>query len=267
MTLGEFLQALRARLDPGALGLPRGGRRRVAGLRREEVAVLAGVSVDYYTRLEQGRERRPSAQVVEALARGLDLAEDERQHLFHLSGYAPPVGAPAHHVRPELARQLDRWPDQAAFVLDGTLEILAANALARALLSPLTASDNLARAVFQDPAGRTFYRDWEGAAHSTVAALRHNATRVPAAVLEPFVAELAASSEEFRALWAQQHVRGKSHAAKRLRHPVVGDLSLTYEALDVPGAPGQQVIIYDAEPGTPTAEAMALLRLHAETTV
>lgn len=265
MTVGDYLTTIRGQLDPEALGLPPAGQRRVSGLRREEVAVLAGISVDYYRRLEQGRERNPSKQVIEALARGLDLAGDERQHLFRLAGYSPPVDGPVDRVRPELARQLDRWHAQAAFVVSGRLDVLAPNRLARALLGPLQHSDNLARTVFLDPLGHTFYRDWDRAAESVVSVLRHNSTHVPAGYIDPLIAELSAGSDDFRQRWADtQTVRGKVHEAKRFHHPCVGDMTLTYQALDVPDSAGQQVIIYDAEPGTASAEAFALLRLQAQ---
>lgn len=266
MNIGEYLRSLRARLVPEALGLPGTGQRRVTGLRREEVAVLAGISVDYYRRIEQGRERNPSAQIIESLARGLNLSVDERQHLFRLAGYSPPVQASTDTVRPELARLLSRWHDQAAFVLTGSLDVLVPNILAQALFSPLPYANNLARAVFLDPAARTFYRDWDHVTQDTVAVLRHNSTLVPAATLDPFVEGLKRNSEHFRTLWSRQHVRGKTHAAKRMRHPEVGDLTLEFQAFDVPGAPGHQVIVYDAEPGTASAEAFSLLRLQAHRT-
>ncbi len=262
MEISEYLRALRARLEPEPLGLPDTGPRRVSGLRREEVAVLAGISVDYYRRLEQGRERNPSAQIIGSLARGLNLSAQEREHLFRLAGYSPPIQA-ADTVRPGLARQLSRWHDQAAFVLTGTLDVMVPNALARALLAPLTHADNLARAVFLDPAARTFYRDWEFVAENTVAVLRHNSTLVPASDFARLIEELSESGDRFRTLWARQHVRGKTHEAKRMHHPEVGDLTLEYHAFDIPGTPGYQVVVYDAEPGTSSAEAFALLRLRA----
>lgn len=264
MSLGEYLRSLRERRDPASLGLPSSGARRVTGLRREEVAVLTGMSVDYYTRIEQGRERNPSVQIIEALSRGLDLTDDERDHLFRTAGYRAPARSAQAHVRPELARMLGQWQEQAAFVLTGTLDILAPNALARALFTSFTQGDNLARMVFLDPAARTFYADWDRAARSVVSALRYNSTRVPAAVLEPFIDELSASSEVFRALWAEQQVRGKTHAVKRFQHAYIGELSLEYQALDVPGSQAWQIIIYDAEPGTTSAQALALLRTYSE---
>lgn len=264
MSLGEHLRSIRSRLDPAALGLPGTGARRVSGLRREEVAVLAGMSADYYTRLEQGREQNPSVQILEALARGLDLDGDEREHLFHLAGYRAPLRALRQEVRPELARLLGRWQDQAAFVLNGTLDVLAPNALARALFYDFSRQDNLARMVFLDPVARTFYADWECAAESVVADLRHRSRDLPAAVSDSVVQELGEASEEFRQLWAQQRVRGKTHAVKRFRHRGVGELTLAFQALDVPDSPGWQIIPYDAELGTASAEAFALLRASSQ---
>lgn len=263
MSLGEYVRSIRARQDPDTLGLPHSGFRRVPGLRREEVAVLAGISVDYYTRIEQGREKNPSVQIIEALARGLDLTGDERGHLFRLAGYSPPARLSHDQVRPELARLIGRWRDQAAFVLSGTLDILAPNALARALFSDVAEQDNLVRMVFLGPAARTLFQEWEHAAQNTVAALRHNSTHLPDGVLAPFLRELSAASEEFRSLWEQQRVRGKTHAVKRFRHPDVGELELEYHALDIPTAPGCQLIIYDAEPGTASAAALTLLHAQA----
>ncbi|MTD59205.1 helix-turn-helix transcriptional regulator [Amycolatopsis pithecellobii] len=259
MSIAEYLRGVRARLEPVALGLPYSGTRRVPGLRREEVAVLAGVSVDYYTRIEQGRETNPSAQIIEALARGLDLTGDEREHLFRLAGYQAPVSRRLDQVRPELARLLGQWRDQAAFVLTGTLDVMAPNSLARALFSGFTEQDNLARMVFLDPVGRTFYTDWDRAAESVVSVLRHNSTRLPAPCFDPFIREMSEASERFERLWKNQHVRGKTHAVKRLHHPEAGDLSLEYHALEVPGSDAWQVVIYVAEPGTTSAEAFALL--------
>lgn len=259
MSIGQYLRSLRARLQPESFSLPYAGVRRVPGLRREEVAVLAGVSVDYYTRLEQGREKNPSAQIVEALCRGLALSGDERDHLFRLAGYQPPDPVVPNTVRPELTRLLKQWSHQAAFVLTGTLDVLAPNVLAQALFADFTHRDNLARMVFRDTAARTFYTEWERAAESVVATLRHNTTRTPASVMDPFIRELSEASAEFCRLWDEQQVRGKTHAMKRFRHRQVGELSLEYQAFDVPEASGWQIIIYDAEPGTVSAEALSLL--------
>lgn len=264
MSLGEYLRSVRSRRDPASLGLPGTGVRRVPGLRREEVAVLSGMSADYYTRLEQGRERNPSAQIIEALARGLDLEGDERDHLFRLAGLRSPALRTGAVVRPELARLLGRWQDQAAFVLTGTLDVLAPNALARALFEDFSIQDNLARMVFLDPVAREFYADWGRAAESVVATLRQHSLDLPAPTADSVIGELSEYSEEFATLWARQRVRGKTHDVKRFRHRQVGDLALSFQALDVPASPGWQVVIYEAEPGTDSAEAFALLRAHAQ---
>ncbi len=264
MDVGEFLRSVRTRLTPESLGLPATGQRRVSGLRREEVAVLAGISVDYYTRIEQGREKHPSQQMVEALARGLDLSAHERDHLFRLAGFSPPILAAGNRVKPELARQIGRWRDQAAFVLNATLDILAPNTLARALFSTFENSDNMARMVFLDPIARDFYKNWDYAAHGVVAALRHNSTRTSQAAFTAFIDNLASRSHEFAELWQRQHVQGKTHAAKHLHHRDVGDLTLEYLAFDIPEHPGQQLIVYDAEPGTDSAQALALLHAYAK---
>ncbi|QEV49228.1 XRE family transcriptional regulator [Streptomyces vinaceus] len=267
--LGEFLRARRAGLRPRDVGMPDHGVRRVAGLRREEVAVLAGVNADYYARLEQGRERHPSAQLLDALARALRLDPDACAHLHQLAGTAPPVPltptAVPDRVAPALRQLLDGLPGAPAFVVNRALDILAANALARALYSPFAPADNLARMVFLDPAGRSFHTRWDHTAHAVVAHLRQ------AAGLEPdhprlrgIVRELSEHSVEFTRLWNTHAVRGKTMDAKDFRHPAVGPLTLTYQAFDVRGAPGRQLIVYQADPATPSAEALTLLgTLHA----
>ncbi|WP_328607142.1 helix-turn-helix transcriptional regulator [Amycolatopsis sp. NBC_00345] len=265
--LGEFLRARRAQRSPEDAGLLYSGRRKVAGLRREEVAVLAGVNADYYTRLEQGRETRPSAQVLEALGRALDLGQDALEHLYRLAGTTPeraPAPVPQ-TVSPELRQLMDGYPHTPAFVLNRTLDVLATNTLADALFSPFRAPDNLARMTFLDPAGRQFYARWDWTAQATVANLRVAAGFDPHdPVLRHLVAELSEGSEQFRTLWETHQVRGKSREPKQLVHPEVGPLTLTYQAFDVRSAPGQQLIIYHAEPGTPNADALALLgSLHA----
>ncbi|WP_435642438.1 helix-turn-helix transcriptional regulator [Streptomyces sp. H49] len=266
--LGEFLRARRARLRPQDVNMASHGVRRVAGLRREEVAVLAGVNADYYTRLEQGRERHPSAQVLDALSRALLLDTDARDHLHRLAGVSPDGRRSLHateHVGPALRQLMDGYPHTPAFVMNRTLDILAANALADALYAPFTPADNLARMTFLDPAGRQFYRDWDRAAQAAVANLRQASGFDPENPrLRHLVADLTEHSAEFRRLWAQHTVRGKTQDAKQLLHPDVGPLSLTYQSFDVRDAPGQQLVIYHAEPGSPSAQALTLLgTLHA----
>ncbi|UOE17813.1 helix-turn-helix domain-containing protein [Thermobifida halotolerans] len=267
--LGEFLSARRSRLLPEDIGLLTSGRRRVPGLRREEVALLAGVSTDYYMRLEQGRERHPSPQVVEALARALHLDEEATEHLrrlAHTGGRRSRRVRRTRRVDPHLCRLLERWSEAAAFVLDGALDVLARNRLAKALHSDFSFDDNLARMVFLDPVAHRFYRNWERTASATVAEL-HRAAGLDSddPRLNEIVGELSLKSTDFRSLWARHDVRGKTGAAKPLHHSSVGDLDLRYDSFTVNGAPGQQLIVYHAEPGTSSEESLALLgSLHAD---
>ncbi|MEU1931553.1 helix-turn-helix transcriptional regulator [Streptomyces sp. NPDC019826] len=266
--LGAFLRARRAGLTPQDVDMASHGTRRVTGLRREEVAVLAGVNADYYTRLEQGRERNPSPQVLDALARALRLDGDARTHLFRLAGSSPGTPRTLHTaaaVSPALRQLMDGYPHTPAFVLGRTLDILATNTLADALFTPFDPADNLARMIFLDPAGRHFYTDWERAAQAAVANLHESAGLDPDSPrLHRLVTELTRHSTEFGRLWKAHHVRGKNRDAKNLNHPETGPLNLTYQAFDVRDAPGQQLIIYHAEPASPSARALSLLgSLHA----
>ncbi|MFI8849167.1 helix-turn-helix transcriptional regulator [Streptomyces sp. 891-h] len=268
--LAAFLRSRRAGLSPEEAGMPSYGTRRVPGLRREEVAVLAGINADYYTRLEQGRERHPSAQVLDALSRALHLDDDARSHLYRLAGQAPtaPAGRAPGQVSAGLRQLIDGYPHTPAFVLDRTLDILAGNALADALYAPFSPADNLARMAFVDPAGRTFYQDWDRAAQATVANLRQAVGFEPDNPrLRELVESLTRQSAEFARLWEGHTVRGKTHEAKRFLHPDVGPLTLGYQAFDVREAAGQQLVIYHAEPGSPSAEALHLLgSIHATRT-
>ncbi|MER6945350.1 helix-turn-helix transcriptional regulator [Nonomuraea sp. NPDC000554] len=261
--LGEFLRARRELVRPEDVDLPVGGLRRVAGLRREEVATLAGVSNDYYVRLEQGRERHPSAQVVDALARALGLEDDAAAHLHQLARRAPGRRRPAarrERVSPNLLRMLDGWPRTPAVVLGRYLTVLACNDLGRALFDGHTYSGDLVRLVFLDPDARDFYPDWERVAVNTVGGLRAAAgIDVDDPQLIETVGELSVKSEAFRKLWARHDIRQKTHETKRFRHRLVGELTLTYEALTVNSAPGQQLIVYQAEPGSPSEQALSLL--------
>ncbi|QLH26287.1 helix-turn-helix transcriptional regulator [Streptomyces sp. Rer75] len=261
-TLGDFLRMRRAGLRPEDVGMAGYGLRRVAGLRREEVAVLAGVNADYYARLEQGRERHPSAQVLDALGRALHLDTDARAHLHRLAGTVPNDRPAAQRdvVSPDLRQLMDGYPHTPAFVLGGTLDILATNALADALYSPFDPADNLARMTFLAPAGRDFYAHWDRTAQATVANLRRATGLDPGnARLRALIDTLTEQSATFSTLWQAHTVRGKTRDAKQLNHPDVGPLTLTYQAFDVRDAPGQQLVIYHAEPGSPSAEALALL--------
>jgi transcriptional regulator with XRE-family HTH domain len=266
--LGEFLRARRARVAPVDVGLPQHGQRRVPGLRREEVAVAAGVSVDYYVRLEQGREKHPSAQVLDALADALLLDDDARLHLHRLAGLVPTPRVPrTERVDPELLRLLDAWPDNPALVLGRAYDVLAANRLGRALFTPLVGPEpgaeerpNLVLAVFADPAARRFYAEWDRVAADTVAGLRLQHGEHPddpriAAVL----AQARRTSPAFVELWERQDARGKRSEVKRFDHAEVGPLTLRMHTFDVRSAPGQELVVYHAEPGSPSAEGLALL--------
>lgn len=260
--LGDFLRARRCRVRPEEAGVSAYGVRRVPGLRREEVAVSAGMNVDYYTRLEQGRERHPSPQVLSALGRALRLDDEARAHLFRLGGAVPSDRCVPRRdtVSPELRQLMDGYAHTPAFVLNRALDVLAANALAEALFSPFSPADNLARMVFLDPAAQRFYRRPQWIAETTVANLREAAGCDPTHPrLKELVDFLSARSPEFTELWQAHSVRGKSREAKELDHPDVGALTLTYQAFDVRDAPGQQLVIYHAEPGTASAQALALL--------
>ncbi|MEU4892898.1 helix-turn-helix transcriptional regulator [Streptomyces sp. NPDC044780] len=262
-SLGRFLRARRERVRPEDVGILPGSRRRVAGLRREEVALLSGVSTDYYVRLEQGRERHPSAQVVEALARALVLEEDAAAHLHRLARPAPVRRRPAarrERVSPALLRMMEGWPRTPAVVLGRCLTVLAHNALGGALFDGHTHSRDLMRLVFLDPDAREFYPDWDRVAVNTVAGLRAAAgIDEEDPELIAVVGELSLKSETFRRLWARHDIRQKTHETKRFRHRLVGELTLEYEALTVNSAPGQQLIVYQAEPGSPSEQALALL--------
>lgn len=260
--LGDFLRARRACVSPDEIGLRSAGTRRVPGLRREEVAVAAGVSVDYYVRLEQGRERHPSRQVVDALAGALRLDHDAREHLGRVAGLGPNPVADARPERadPELLRLLELWPETPAIVLGRAYDVLAANRLADALFGGLGRSANLMHRVFLHPEARTFYADWEVVAGNSVAGFRMQHGAAPRDPRIVAVArELLSSSPDFVRLWERHDTRRKRLEAKRFRHPEVGELTLHMTAFDVASAPGQQLVVYHATPGSPSADALRLL--------
>jgi transcriptional regulator with XRE-family HTH domain len=266
----EFLTSRRARITPEQAGLQwYGENRRVPGLRREEVALLAGVSVDYYTRLERGNAAGVSESVLEALVRALQLDEAERAHLFDLARAAgttarTPRRPTKQRVRPSVQHLLDAITGAPALVQNGRLDILAANPLARALYSEIYVDPvrpvNHARFVFLDPRAHDFYRDWERAANDTVAILRSEAGRDPHdRGLSDLVGELSTQSEEFRTRWAAHNVHLHQTGAKHVHHPVVGDLSLTFEMLELRADAGLTLLTYTADPGSTSAEALNLL--------
>lgn len=267
----EFLSTRRARITPEQAGLPAygGDRRRVKGLRREEVALLAGISSEYYTRLERGNASGASESVVDGITRALQLDEAERAHLLHLlhsaSTTRPPRRQPARHrVRPTVQRVLDSMFGTPAFVLNGRLDILTTNALGLALYSPAFADPvrpaNNARFVFLDRQASEFFREWDGVANDTVAMLRAEAGRDPYdRHLSDLVGELSTRSAEFRIRWAAHDVRIHTTGVKLLHHPVVGDLDLDFESFPVPGEPSQSLVTYTAEPGSASQDALNLL--------
>jgi transcriptional regulator with XRE-family HTH domain len=274
----EFLTSRRAKITPEQAGLATYGPRRVPGLRREEVAVLAGVSVPYYTRIERGDMTGVSDSVLEALAGALQLDEAERAHLFDLTRALRPAGtsrrrrAPRRRVRPSIQHVLDGFTGAAAFVHNARLDNLAANQLGYALYSDMFSRAagpgpvNSARYVFLDPGARDFYADWERAASDVVAVLRSAAGRDPYdRDLSDLVGELSTQSTEFRTRWAAHNVRFHETGTKDLHHPVVGDLTLTYNRVDLAADPGQMLMFWTAEPGSKSAQALSLLGSWAAT--
>lgn len=262
--LGEYLRARRELARPADVGLPDGhGRRRVPGLRREEVAMLAGVSADYYIRLEQGRDKHPSEQVIESLGRVLGLDDDAVAHLRELARPVSRRRRPSpkpERVSPGAARLVEGWAFTPALVMGRYLDILAANPLAVALNSCQRPGNNQVRSLFLDPVARDVYPDWDAIAADTVASLRAAAgADLDDPRLTELVGELSLKSEVFRRLWARHDVRAKVSGRKTFRHPMVGDVTLEYETLAVTSAPGQLVIAYHAEPGSPSEQAVALL--------
>ncbi|MFC7305259.1 helix-turn-helix domain-containing protein [Streptomyces monticola] len=268
--LSEFLRTRRARLKPADVGLPDyGNRRRVPGLRREELSQLAGVSVAYYTRLEQGHGNNVSGEVLDAIARALQLTEDEQAHLTHLAKpklvrkKKKPSARPQ-HVRVQLQHLLDAMEGVPAYVLGRRLDIIAWNRMACALLGDFAAlgpdERNMARQIFLAPAAHELYVDWEAKAVEVVSFLRLEAGCYPDdKELSALVGELSVKSEDFRRLWAAHTVQRKRHGTKRLHHPVVGELTLSYETLTLPDTHEQSLVTYHAEPGSHSEESLRLL--------
>ncbi|MFD5411578.1 helix-turn-helix transcriptional regulator [Streptomyces nojiriensis] len=271
INMGEFLRTRRALLHPEDVALPDfGGRRRVAGLRREEIAQLAGVSVDYYTRMEQGRVPNPSGAVLDALARALRLDGDATRHLHRLARpqssarNTPRRQAQPQRVRPMLQRLLDDLVDIPAMVMGRRMDVLAWNAAAVALFGDYAALDraerNIARITFLDETSRDLYADWPSCARGNVAYLHLDAGRHPEdPQLASLIGELSMKSADFRRWWAEHPVQDKTSGTKRFHHPVAGDLELAYETLRATDDPDQALITYAAEPGSPSHDALRML--------
>ncbi|PZE64953.1 transcriptional regulator [Curtobacterium sp. MCPF17_018] len=273
----DFLSSRRARITPEQAGVETfGTRRRVTGLRREEVARLAGVSIDYYTRLERGKLQGVSESVLDAIGRALQLDPAEQEHLRDLAqhqnetprraGRVVPVAA----VRPELQYLLDVVTDAPAMIVNNRQDIVAANALGFAMHSDLVAAParpmNFSRFIFLDPQARNFYQDWQRAAHTNVAILRREAGRTPNDKdLAALIGELSMRSDDFRELWAAHDVRRHYAGVKSFRHGVVGPLELHFQTLELAEDPGLALTIYPATPGSPTADALRVLASWAAT--
>ncbi len=264
--LGDYLRARRAMTMPRDVGFPDHSSRRVPGLRRDEVALLAGVSTDYYIRLEQGRERHPSEQVLQAIARALRLDDDAAAHLFRLGlPTAWPQVRSTTTVSLDLRRLMDGMRDVPAFVVGSAQDVLAANAMARELYRGFARFDNLLRMIFLDPFAREFYGDWDKAAGVAVNNLRAASARFPDDErIGRVVGELSVHSPAFATLWARYEIRPRTHEDKHFHHPQVGDLHLHFEALAVTSAPGQHLSVYSADPGSASGDALVLLRRLAE---
>ncbi|MEU3528742.1 helix-turn-helix domain-containing protein [Streptomyces sp. NPDC038707] len=271
--LGAFLKARRMAISPAEAGLPDTGRRRVKGLRREEVALLASISTEYYTRLEQGR-RQASQPVLDGLARVLRLGEDERKYLFELAGKDSPRPRrqAVRKVHPQLRRLLDDLATVPAVVLGRRMDVLAWNPMAAALITDFARipdkQRNYVRLVFTDAAVRALYPDWESVAHTCVAQLRMEAARDPADPrLTALVGELSVRDDDFRRWWGAHHVALRGMGTKTMRHPVAGDLTLDWDALTCAANPDQQLIAWTAEPGSASHDGLRILASWAATHV
>lgn len=272
--LGRFLRARRNRTSPQQAGLTVGpGLRRTPGLRREELATLAGMSIDYYVRLERGKETRPSPSVLDALARALRLDDQEHQHLRDLAAraarYAPePPPVPSRTVRPHLKLVLESLRPNPAYVISRSMDMLAWNPGGLALYAGLedwpVKHRNLARYLFLHPTARTLFPDWDRQITGCVARLRTVAGIAPDAPdLTHLVGELLLKSPDFAGLWERYEVTGRKPAQKTFHHPRVGDVTLTSQSMQLEGTPGQRIGVYTAEPGTPDHDALLLLDLTA----
>lgn len=257
--LRDFLMSRREKLQPEDVGLPRGVRRRVPGLRREEVASLAGVSADYYVQIERGRAQGVSDEVLIAIARVLRLDETERRHLFDLAGERPsrrPAGPAPLHIAPGLRQLLDAIDGAPAVVQTGTLDVVATNALGRVLYRPVLGSahgPNFARYVFLDEDSRRFFDDWDAAADDVAAMLRLEQARNPGALVDALVEELSEGSEPFEAHWAAHEVSEHHRGTKIVHDAQVGELRLRYETLEVAGGPGLRLLGYAPDPAHPAS--------------
>lgn len=264
--LGAFLKARRSELEPGDVGLPEGGQRRVAGLRREEVALLAAISTDYYSRLEQGRIHA-SPSVLASLAQVLRLDDDQRTYMYELAAkddYRPPRRAPRPKVQPQLQRMLDDMAHTPAFVIGPRTEIVAWNAMGAALITDFGKIPEkqryFIRLLITDPAMRELYADWEGVTRLAIAQLRmHNADNPGDTNLANLVGELSIQDTQFRQWWAAHNVAIRDTGTKHLHHPVVGDLHLDWNAVTWAADPDLQIIVWTAEAGTATHDNLRLL--------
>jgi transcriptional regulator with XRE-family HTH domain len=262
--IGEYLRARREQVPPEQVGLRDNGRRRVPGLRRDELAMLAGISTEYYTRLEQGRDQHPSTQVLDAIARALHLDDDARVHLRQLAAPAPARARSTRRperVRPSLLELIDSWHATPAYVQGRHLDVLAANALALALSPMFVPGTNLLRAAILDPDVHELLPDWEVKVESLIAGLRSTVgSEVEDPRLMELVGELAVKSSAFARIWSRHDVRPLSGGGTHhMKHPAVGDLALAYDKFAVTGTDGLTLVIYHAEPGSGTEQSLALL--------
>jgi transcriptional regulator with XRE-family HTH domain len=259
--LAGFLRTRRSRVAPAAVGIPTDSRRRVEGLRREEVAHLSGVSVDYYVRLEQGRATHPSEQVLDALARVLGLDETEHEHLYRLARQRRRrAKAPSGRVRPELLRVLDLVVGAPALIMNHRLDVLAGNRLAGLLFGQPIPGLNTARHIFLEEAEHGLYADWENCTLDVVGHLRLAAGKFPEDPrLASLIGELAMGSERFRRLWARADVRARTHGRKAYWHPLVGPLELHQENFPLPDESGMELLVLSAAPGSPAEDGLRLL--------